>query len=66
MTLHEEAGETDFPKKLEILDDEVDVILRKMLDETFVDLAKKPGIDLNGSKGSLYFEYDINCEIKEK
>ena len=64
-TLPEEPSETDFPMKLEILDDEVDVILRKILDETFIDLAKKHGIDLNGSKSSLWFEYKSNCEIKE-
>ena len=64
--LPEEVSETEFPKKVKILDDDVDVNLRKILDETFIDLAKKHGIDLNDSKSSLYFEYDINCEIKEK
>jgi hypothetical protein len=64
--LTEEASETGFPKKLEILDDEIGVILRKILDEAFIDLAKKHGINLNGSKRSLGFEYKINCEIKEK
>ncbi len=65
-TLIEEAGELDFPKKLEIVDDEIDVVLRNILDEAFIDLAKKHGISLNGSKRSLCFEYNINCEIKEK
>jgi hypothetical protein len=65
-TLPEEASETDLPMKLEILDDDVDAILRKILDETFIDLAKKYGINLNGPKSSLCFEYNINCEINEK
>ena len=65
-TLPEEASETDFPMKLEISDDEVDAILRKILDEAFIDLAKRHGNNLNGSKSSLCFEYNINCEIKEK
>jgi len=64
--LPEEVSETEFPKKVKILDDDVDVNLRKILDETFIKLAEKHGIDLNDSKRSLYFEYDINCEIKEK
>ena len=28
--------------------------------------AKKHGINLDGSKSSLCFEYNINCELKEK
>lgn len=64
--LPEEFSETDFPMKLEILDGEVDVILRNILDEKFIELAKKHGINVSGSKGSLCFEYNINCEIKEK
>jgi hypothetical protein len=64
--LPEKASETDFPMKLEILDGEVNVILRRILDETFSDLIRKQEINLTSSKGSLFFEYNINCEIKEK
>lgn len=65
-TVPEGVREADFPMKLEISDDEVDAILRKILDQTFVDLTKKHGINANSSKNSLCFEYSINCEIKEK
>ena len=64
--LPEEVSETVFPMKLEILDGEIDVILRNILDETFTELAKKHRINVSGSKSSICFEYIINCEIKEK
>jgi hypothetical protein len=65
-TLTDDAPATDFPKTLEIFNDEVEGLMRKMLDEAFIDLAKKHGIDVDDSTRSLRFEYNINCEIKEK
>jgi hypothetical protein len=64
--LPEEVSETEFPMKLEILDGEVDVILRDILDEKFIELAKKHRSNVSGAKSSLILEYNINCQIKEK
>ena len=62
----DEAIKNGFPEKLEILDDNIDVILRNILDEAFNDLAKMHGISLKSLKKSVRFEYSINCEIREK
>jgi hypothetical protein len=56
----------DFPKKLNILDYDIDVKLRNALDAAFNDLAKSRDIHLADQKNSLRFEYNINCVIKEK
>ena len=56
----------DFPKKLNILDYDIDVKLRNALDAAFNDLAKSRNIHLADPKNSLRFEYNINCVIKEK
>ena len=56
----------DFPKKLNILDYDIDVKLRSALDAAFNDLAKKRDIHLEDQKNPLRFEYSVNCVIKEK
>ena len=56
----------DFPKKLNILDYDIDVKLRTALDAAFNDLAKRRDIHLEDQKNPLRFEYSINCVIKEK
>ena len=56
----------DFPKKLNILDYDIDVKLRNALDAAFNDLAKRRDIHLADQENSLRFEYNINCVIKEK
>ena len=56
----------DFPKKLNILDYDIDAKLRNALDAAFNDLAKKRDIHFEDQKNSLLFEYNINCVIKEK
>ena len=56
----------DFPKKFNILDYDIDLILRDALDAAFNDVLKKRGIDLKGTKELVRFEYNLTCEIKEK
>lgn len=56
----------DFPKKLNILDYDIDVKLRSALDAAFNDLAKRRDIHLEDQKNPLRFEYSVNCVIKEK
>ena len=56
----------DFPKKLNILDYDIDVKLRTALDAAFNDLAKRRDIHLEDQKNPLRFEYSVNCVIKEK
>ena len=56
----------DFPKKFNILDYDIDLILRHALDAAFNDVLKKRGIDLKGTKELVRFEYNLTCEIKEK
>ena len=50
----------DFPKKLNILDYDIDVKLRNALDAAFNDLAKSRDIHLADQKNSLRFEYNLS------
>ena len=61
-----EVNQKDFPKKFNILDYDIDLILRDALDAAFNDVLKKRGIDLKGTKELVRFEYNLTCEIKEK
>ena len=61
-----EVSPNDFPKKFNILDYDIDLILRHALDAAFNDVLKKRGIDLKGTKELVRFEYNLTCEIKEK
>ena len=61
-----EVSQNDFPKKFNILDYDIDLILRDALDAAFNDVLKKRGINLKGAKKLVRFEYNIICEIKEK
>ena len=61
-----EVSPNDFPKKFNILDYDVDLILRDALDAAFDNVLKKRGIDLKGTKKLVRFEYNLTCEIKEK
>ena len=61
-----EVSPNDFPKKFNILDYDIDLILRHALDAAFNDVLKKRGIDLKGTKKLVRFEYNLTCEIKEK
>ena len=61
-----EVSQNDFPKKFNILDYDIDLILRDALDAAFNDVLKKRGINLKGAKELVRFEYNIICEIKEK
>jgi hypothetical protein len=64
-TMPDEGRKADFPKNLEIFDDEIDVKLRSMLDAAFNDLAEKQGICSKGVKNPLRFRYNLSCEIKD-
>ena len=55
----------NFPKKLNILDYDIDVVLRDALDSAFNDVAKKRGFNLKGAKEIVRLEYNLTCEIKE-
>lgn len=61
-----EVSQNDFPKKFNILDYDIDLILRDALDAAFNDVLKKRGINLKDAKELMRFEYNIICEIKEK
>ena len=61
-----EISPNDFPKKFNILDYDIDLILRDALDVAFNDVLKNRGIDLKGTKELVRFEYNLSCEIKEK
>jgi hypothetical protein len=60
------VSKNDFPKKLNILDYDVDLILRDVLDVAFNEVARKRGINLSGAEELVRFEYNLSCEIKEK
>jgi hypothetical protein len=60
------ARKNDFPKKLNILDYDIDLILRDVLDVAFNEVARKRGINLSGAEELVRFEYNLSCEIKEK
>jgi hypothetical protein len=60
------VSKNDFPKKLNILDYDIDLILRDALDVAFNEVAKKRGINLSGAEELVRFEYSLSCEIKEK
>jgi hypothetical protein len=61
-----EVSPNDFPKKFNILDYDIDLVLRDALDAAFNDVLKKRGIKLKGAKALVRFEYNLICEIKEK
>tara|TARA_B110001450_G_scaffold55421_1_gene51977 strand:- start:1809 stop:2300 length:492 start_codon:yes stop_codon:yes gene_type:complete len=61
-----EVSQNDFPKKFNILDYDIDLILRDALDAAFNDVLKKRGINLKDAEELVRFEYNIICEIKEK
>ena len=60
------VSKNDFPKKLNILDYDVDLILRDVLDVAFNEVVRKRGINLSGAEELVRFEYNLSCEIKEK
>jgi len=60
------VSKNDFPKKLNILDYDIDLILRDVLDVAFNEVARKRGINLSGAEELVRFEYNLSCEIKEK
>ena len=64
-TAPEEVSKNNFPKKLNILDYDIDVVLRDALDSAFNDVAKKRGFNLKDAKEIVRFEYNLTCEIKE-
>jgi hypothetical protein len=64
--LPKEVSQNDFPQKFNILDYDIDLILRDALDVAFNDVLKKRGINLKGAKALVRFEYNLICEIKEK
>ena len=59
-----EVSESDFPKKLNILDYDIDLTLRDALDAAFNDVAQKRGINLKDVNEFVRFEYNLSCEIK--
>ena len=61
-----EVSQNDFPKKFNVLDYDIDLILRDTLDVAFNDVLKKRGINLKDAKELVRFEYNLICEIKEK
>ena len=61
-----EVSQNDFPKKFNVLDYDIDLILRDALDVAFNDVLKKRGINLKDAKELVRFEYNLICEIKEK
>ena len=61
----EEVSKNNFPKKLNILDYDIDLVLRDALDSAFNDVAKKRGFNLKDTKEIVRFEYNLTCEIKE-
>jgi hypothetical protein len=61
-----QVSQNDFPKKFNILDYDIDLILRDALDAAFNDVLKKRGINLKDAEELVRFEYNIICEIKEK
>ena len=61
-----EVNQKDFLKKFNILDYDIDLILRDALDAAFNDVLKKRGINLKDAEELVRFEYNIICEIKEK
>ena len=61
-----EVSQNDFPKKFNILDYDIDLILRDALDAAFDNVLKKRGINLKDAEKLVRFEYNIICELKEK
>ena len=61
-----EVSQNDFPKKFNVLDYDIDLILRDALDVAFNDVLKKRGVNLKDVKELVRFEYNLICEIKEK
>jgi hypothetical protein len=56
---------SDFPKRFNLFDYDVDPELRAALDKTLTDVAKKRGFDLTRNKETTRYEYSITCEIKK-
>ena len=61
-----EVSQNDFLKKFNVLDHDIDLILRNALDVAFNDVLKKRGVNLKDVKELVRFEYNLICEIKEK
>ena len=62
----DDARKNDSPKKLNILDYDIDLILRDVLDVAFYEVARKRGFNMSGKEEFVRFEYNLSCEIKEK
>ena len=62
----DDARKNDFPKKLNVLDYDIDLILRDALDVAFYEVARKRGFNLSGKEELVRFEYNLICEIKGK
>ena len=60
------VSKNDFPKKLNILDYDIDLVLRAALDSAFSDVAKKRGINLKSAKEIVRLKYSLSCEINKK
>ena len=61
-----QVTQNDLPKKLNIVDYDIDFTLRAALDAAFYDLAQKQGIKLKDSSEFVRFEYNLSCEIIKK
>tara|TARA_B110000908_G_C9981384_1_gene325653 strand:+ start:23 stop:457 length:435 start_codon:yes stop_codon:yes gene_type:complete len=59
-----EVSKNNFPKKLNILDYDIDLTLRDALNAAFSDVAQKRGINLKDADEFVRFEYNLSCEIK--
>ena len=62
----DDVNKNNFPKKLSILDYDIDLVLRNALDIAFSDVAEKLGVSMKDVKRSARFNYHLSCEIKEK
>ena len=59
-----EVSQNDLPKKLNILDYDIDLTLRDALDAAFNDVAQRRGINLKDADVFVRFEYNLSCAIK--
>ena len=62
----DDISKNNFPKKLSILDYDIDLVLRNALDIAFSDVAERRGVSMKDVKGSARLEYHLSCEIKER
>ena len=65
-TISTQVTQNDLPKKLNIVDYDIDLTLRAALDAAFNNLAQKRGIKLKDTSEFVRFEYNLNCEIIKK